>query len=186
MSHWPPDSFILPPRCGGFFFDKKKDGSLRPCIDYQALNDITVKSKYPLPLIDVAFGPLHKAPFFSKLDLQNTYHLVRICEGDEWKTAFNTPLGHYEYLDMSFGVTNAPVVFQALLNDVLRDMLDRFLFVCMDDIQIFSETREEHVHHVRLVFRQVVGESRKVRVPLLISHLPWVLCTVGTALASPC
>jgi len=112
----------------GFFFVGKKDGSLRPCIDYRGLNSITVKNKYPLPLISSAFAPLHGAAFFSKLDLRNAYHLVRIREGDEWKTAFNTPLGHFEYLVMPFGLSNAPAVFQALVNDVLRDMLNRFIF----------------------------------------------------------
>ena len=95
----------------GFFFISKKDKSLRPCIDYRGLNDITVKNKYPLPLISSAFVPLHGASVFSKLDLRNAYHLVRIREGDEWKTAFNSPLGHYEYLVMPFGLTNAPAVF---------------------------------------------------------------------------
>ena len=74
---------------------------------------------------------------FSKLDLRNAYHLVRICEGDEWKTAFNTPTGHYEYLVMLFGLTNAPNIFQTLINDLLRDMLNKFVFVYLDDILIF-------------------------------------------------
>ena len=90
----------------GFFFVGKKDGSLRPCIDYRGLNTITVKNRYPLPLISSAFVPLHGAVVFSKLDLRNAYHLVRIREGDEWKTAFNTPLGHFEYLVMPYGLTN--------------------------------------------------------------------------------
>ena len=80
----------------GFFFVGKKDGSLRPCIDYRGLNSITVKNRYPIPLISSAFTTLQKAHFFTKLDLRNAYHLVRIREGDEWKTAFNTPRGHYE------------------------------------------------------------------------------------------
>ena len=111
---------------GGVFFVDKKDKTLRPCIDFRGLNDITVKNKYPLPLIDSAFGFLHQATIFSKLDLRNAYHLVRI---KEWKTAFKKPLGHFEYLVMPFGLTNAPAVFQALINDVLRDMLNRFVFV---------------------------------------------------------
>jgi len=81
---------------------KKKDGSLRPCIDYSPLNDITVKNRYPLPLIDSAFDLLQDAKVFTKLDLRNAYHLVRITEGDEWKMGFNTPTGHYEYLVMPF------------------------------------------------------------------------------------
>lgn len=108
---WPSSS----PVAAGFFFVGKKDGSLRPCIDYLGLNDITVKNKYPLPLINSAFGSLQEATVFTKLDLRNAYHLVRIREGDEWKTAFNTPLGHFEYLVMPFGLTNAPAVFQTLV-----------------------------------------------------------------------
>ena len=100
----------------GFFFVSKKDRSLRPCIDYHGLNNITVKNKYPLPLISSAFVPLHRAVVFSKLDLHNAYHLVRVREGDDWKTAFNTPLGHFEYFVMPFGLTNAPAVFQSLVN----------------------------------------------------------------------
>ena len=107
---------------------------MRPCVDYRGINDITVKNKYPLPLLDSAFAPLHQATVFTKLDLRNAYHLVRVREGDEWKTAFNTPLGHFEYLVMPFGLTNAPAVFQALINDVLRDMLHRFVVVYLDDI----------------------------------------------------
>lgn len=88
------------PVAAGFFFVSKKDKTLRPCIDYRGLNAITIKNKYPLPLINSAFEPPHGATIFSKLDLRNAYHLVRIREGDEWETAFNTPLGHFEYLVM--------------------------------------------------------------------------------------
>ena len=144
------------PMGAGFFFVAKKDNSLRPCIDYRGLNDITIKNKYPLPLIDSAFGPLHEATIFSKLDLRNAYHLVRVKEGDEWKTGFNTPLGHFECLVMPFGLTNAPAVFQALINDVLRDMLNRFVFVYLDDIFIFSRNIQEHVQHVSLVLKRLL------------------------------
>ena len=121
----------------GFFFVGKKDGSLRPCIDYCGLNDITVKNRYPLPLMSTAFELLQGAQVYTKLDLRNAYHLVRIREGDKWKTAFNTPTGHYEYRVVPFGLTNAPAVFQALINDVLRDFLNIFVFVYLDDILIF-------------------------------------------------
>ncbi len=125
------------PAGAGFFFVEKKDGSLRPCIDYRGLNSITVKNTYPLPLMSSAFESLQGASFFTKLDLRNAYYLVRIREGDEWKTAFNTPRGHFEYLVMPFGLSNAPAVFQALVNDVLRDMVDQFIYVYLDDILIF-------------------------------------------------
>ncbi|KAL3992222.1 crystallin, alpha A [Sarotherodon galilaeus] len=147
----------------GFFFVGKKDGSLRPCIDYRPLNDITIKNKYPLPLISSAFEPLHGATVFSKLDLRNAYHRVRIREGDEWKTAFNTHLGHFEYLVMPFGLTNAPAVFQNLVNDVLRDFLDRFVFVYLDDILIFSKNLEEHRVHVRAVLQRLLENKLFVK-----------------------
>ncbi len=127
---------------------KKKDGSLRPCIDYQGLNDTTVKNRYPLPLMSSAFKILQGAKVFTKPDLRNAYHLVRIKEGDEWKTAFNTPIGHFEYRVLLFGLVNAPAVFQALVNDVLRDMLNIFVFVYLDDILIFSPSLQVHVQHV--------------------------------------
>ena len=144
----------------GFFFVSKKDHSLRPCIDYRGLI-IMLKNKYPLPLISSAFVPLHGAVVFSKLDLRNAYHLVRIREGDEWKTAFNTPLGHFEYLVMPFGLTKAPVVFQSLVNDVLRDMLNRSVFVYLDDILIFSKSVEEHRIHVRQVLQRLLENRLK-------------------------
>ncbi len=94
------------PARAGFFFVKKKDSSLRPCIDYRGLNDITVKNRYPLPLMSSAFEILQGAKIFTKLDLRNAYHQVRIKEGDEWKTAFNTPVGHFEYRVLPFGLVN--------------------------------------------------------------------------------
>ena len=144
------------PAGAGFFFVGKKDGSIRPCIDYRGLNAITVKNRYPIPLIISAFATLQKVRFFTKLDLRNAYHLVRIREGDEWKTAFNTPRGHYEHLVMPFGLTNAPTVFQALVNDVLRDVINHNVFVYLDDILVFSETLEEHVAYVRLVLQRLL------------------------------
>lgn len=140
----------------GFFFVEKKDKTLRPCIDFRGLNAITVKNSYPLPLLNSAFTPLQGATIFTKLDLRSAYHLVRIREGDEWKTPFNTPLGHFEYLVMPFGLTNAPAVFQNLINDVLRDMFNRFIFVYLDDILIYSRSLEEHVKHVRQVLERLL------------------------------
>lgn len=139
----------------GFFFIGKKDGSLRSCIDFRGLNEITVKNTYPLPLINAAFNPLHDASVFTKLDLRNAYHLIRIREGDEWKKAFNTPLGHFEYLVMPFGLSNAPAVFQNLINDVLRDMINRFVFVYLDDILVYSKDLQEHRQHVRQVLERL-------------------------------
>uniref|UniRef100_A0A3Q3FKI6 Gypsy retrotransposon integrase-like protein 1 n=1 Tax=Kryptolebias marmoratus TaxID=37003 RepID=A0A3Q3FKI6_KRYMA len=139
----------------GFFFVEKKDKSLRPCIDYRGLNQITIKNKYPLPLIDSVHQQLHAAKIFTKLDLRNAYHLVRIREGDEWKTAFKTPLGHFEYLVMPFGLTNAPAVFQSLINDELRDFLNISVFVYLDDILIYSQDPAQHRAQVRAVLQRL-------------------------------
>ena len=158
----------------GFFFVSKKDKSLRPCIDYRGLNDITIKNKYSLPLIDSAFVPLRGATVFTKLDLRNAYHLVRIREGDEWKTGFTTPLGHFEYLVMPFGLTNAPAVFQALVNDVLRDMLHQFVFVYIDDILIFSRSLAEHKLHVRQVLQRLLENRLFVKAEKCEFHAPSV------------
>ncbi|KAJ8333796.1 hypothetical protein SKAU_G00411150 [Synaphobranchus kaupii] len=155
----------------GFFFVGKKDGSLRPCIDYRGLNSITIRNKYPLPLINTAFEPLSQAVIFTKLDLRNAYHLVRIREGDEWKTAFNTPLGHYEYLVVPFGLTNAPAVFQGMVNDVLRDLLGKTVFVYIDDILIFSKSPQEHILHVREVLQRLLENQLFVKAEKCAFHV---------------
>ncbi len=151
--------FIRPstsPAGAGVFFVGKKDGGLRQCIYYRGLNKITVRNRYPLPLMSSAFELFQGASIFTKLDLRNAYHLVHIRQGDEWKAAFNTP----EYQVMPRGLTNSPAVFQALINDVLRDMLNQFVFVYLDDILIFSGSLQEHTKHVQKVLR-----------PLLDNHL---------------
>ncbi len=151
--------FIRPstsPASAGFFFVKKKDGGLRPCIDYRGLNDITIKFRYPLPLVPAALEQLRQAKYYTKLDLRNAYNLIRIREGDEWKTAFSTTSGHYEYLVMPFGLANSPSVFQSFMNDVFRDMLDRWVIVYIDDILIYSNTLEEHISHVRSVLKRLL------------------------------
>ena len=133
----------------------KKNGSLRPCIDYRQLNTITVKNKYPIPLLSSTFEPLTHATIFTKLDLRNAYHLVRIHEGHEWKTGFNTHLGHFEYIVIPFSLTNAPAVFQTLVNDVLRDFINVFVVIYLD-ILIFSRTPKEHTTYVRLVLQRLL------------------------------
>ncbi|CAJ0919817.1 unnamed protein product [Ranitomeya imitator] len=133
------------PLGAGFFFVAKKDGSLRPCIDYRLLNKITVKFQYPLPLLSDLFARIKGASWFTKIDLRGVYNLVRIKQGDEWKTAFNTPEGHFEYLAMPFGLSNAPSVFQSFMHDIFREYLDRFMIVYLDDILVFSDDWESHV-----------------------------------------
>ncbi len=124
------------PAASSFFFVAKKDGGLRPCIDYRALNKITVKFRYPLPLIPAALEHLRGAIIFTKLDLRSAYNLIRIREGAEWKTAFVMPTGHYECLVMPYGLINAPSVFQDFMHEVLREFLHRFILVYIDDILI--------------------------------------------------
>ena len=168
-----PARFIHPsssPAGAGFFFVGKKDGSLRPYIDNWGLNNIPIKNRYPIPLISSAFTALQKAQYFTKLYLWNAYHLIRIREGDEWKTAFNTPRGHYEYRVMPLGLTNAPAVFQALINDVLRDVINRHVFIYLDDILIFSETIDQHICYV--AGEPPLRQSREVRVPPVHHPVP--------------
>ena len=132
-------------------FVGKKDGSLRMCIDYRALNKITVKNKYPLPRIDQLLDSLSGAKVFTSLDLQSGYHQIRITPEDVAKTAFRTPFGHYQFKVLSFGLTNAPATFQAAMNNMLRPHLNKFVVVYIDDILIFSKTIEEHQEHVKQV-----------------------------------
>ncbi|KAL0152021.1 hypothetical protein M9458_052666 [Cirrhinus mrigala] len=151
--------FIRPstsPASAGFFFVKKKDGGLRPCIDYRALNELTIKYRYPLPLVPPALEQLRTAGIYTKLDLRSAYNLIRIREGDEWKTAFSTTSGHYEYLVMPFGLANSPSYFQAFVNEVFRDMLNRWVIVYIDDILIFSNSYAEHIQHVRSVLQRLI------------------------------
>ncbi len=126
----------------GFFFVEKKDGGLRPCIDYRGLNNVTVKFRYPLPLVPSALEQLREATIYTKLDLRSAYNLIRIKEGDEWKTAFLTTRGHYEYQVMPYGLANSPAVFQSFINDIFRDLLNQYVVAYIDDILIYSKSEE--------------------------------------------
>ena len=139
-------------------FVKKSDGSLRLCNDYRKLNEITVKNRYPLPLIQETLMRLQKAKWYTKLDLRGAYNLLRIAEGEEWKTAFRTRYGHFEYTVMPFGLTNAPASFQHFINDTLREFLDDFVNAYIDDILIYSESYEENIRHTRKVL-QVLSDA---------------------------
>jgi len=133
------------------FFVKKSDGSLRMVCDWRQLNRITIKNKACLPNIDDLFDTVQGSSFFSKLDLRSGYNQIRIKEDDVEKTAINTPLGHFQFRVMGFGLTNAPATFQSLMNNVLQPYLRKFVVVFLDDILIFSKSWEEHLQHIRTV-----------------------------------
>jgi len=134
-------------------FVKKKDGSLWLCIDFRGLNKITKKDRYPLPLISDLLDSPSCAKIYSKINLRHAYHLVRIAPGNEWKTAFRTCYGSYEWLVMPFSLTNAPAAFQRFVNTVFADMLDVCVVVYLDNILIYSKDMESHQQHVQEVLR---------------------------------
>ncbi|KAD2805327.1 hypothetical protein E3N88_38704 [Mikania micrantha] len=140
-------------------FVKKKDGSMRMCIDYRELNKLTVKNKYPLPRIDDLFDQLQGASWFSKIDLRSGYHQLKVREEDIPKTAFRTRYGHYEFLVMSFGLTNAPAAFMDLMNRVCQPMLDRSVIVFIDDILIYSKSEGDHACHLKEVLETLCKEK---------------------------
>jgi len=132
---------------------KKKDGSMRLCVDYRQLNKVTIKNRYPLPRIDDLMDQLVGAEVFSKIDLRSGYHQIRVKAEDISKTAFRTRYGHYEYFVMPFGISNAPGVLMEYMNRIFHPFLDRFVVVFIDDILVYSKSEEEHAEHLRIVLR---------------------------------
>ena len=132
-------------------FVKKKDGTLRLCVYYRQLNKMTVKNRYPLPMIDDLFNHLKGVSVFLKIDLRSGYHQLRIKDANVHKTTFRTRYGHYEFLVMSFGLTNAPATFKDLMNRVFRLYVDLFVVVFIDDIFMYSKDQEDHDTHIRVV-----------------------------------
>ncbi|GJS28466.1 putative reverse transcriptase domain-containing protein [Tanacetum coccineum] len=140
-------------------FVKKKDGSFRMCIDYRELNKLTVKNRYPFPMIDDLFDQLQGSSVFSKIDLRYGYHQLRVREEDIPKTAFRTRYGHYEFQVMLFGLTNAPAVFMDLMNRVCKPYLDKFMIVFIDDILIYLISKEKHEEHLKLILELLKKEE---------------------------
>ena len=131
------------------FLFPKKDGSIRMCVDYRALNKATVRNRYPLPRIEELLDRLGDAKFFTKIDLRSGYHQIRVHPEDVPKTAFRTRYGHFEFLVLPFGLTNAPATFMHLMHSIFREHLDTFVIIFLDDILVYSRSLEEHKMHVR-------------------------------------
>ena len=156
------NGFIRPsksPAAAPVMFVKRPDGKLRLVVDYRALNSVTVKNRFPLPLIPEMLDRLHRAKVFTKLDLRNAFHQVRVKEGDEYKTAFRCREGHYEFCVAPMGACNTPACFQYFMNDILKAYLDLSCVGILDDVIVFSETEAEHVGHVRQIL-EVLRQHR--------------------------
>ncbi len=155
------NSFIIlskSPAGAPIFFNKKSDGSLRLCMDYQGLNNLTIKNQYPLPLVEESWDRLGRAQHFTQLNLTNAYYQIRIKEGDEWKTVFKTYYSHLEYQMIPFRLTNTPVTFQGYINKILTKKLDVFIMMYFNDILIYIKSEDKK--HIQ-AFRWVQDQLRK-------------------------
>lgn len=170
-------------------FVGKKDGGMRPCVNYQKLNDITVKNRYPIPNADDLCNVLTGATVYSKIDLKDAFNQIRIKEGDEYKTAFKTRYGLYKYLVMPFGLCNAPSTFQRMINTVLGEFLDQCCVAYLDDILVYSKTQEEHLKHLELVLEKLSQANLHVKLKKCeffqpeVEFLGYIVKTGGFAMA---
>jgi len=144
---------------------QKKDGSWRFCVDYRRLNELTIKNRFPMPLMEEILEELAGSKYFTKLDMCSGYHQVRMKPEDEHKTAFKTHQGHYQFRVMPFGLTNAPATFQCLMNEVLAPFLRKSVMVFLDDILIYSPSLDTHITHIR----QVLDKLREHQLYLKVS-----------------
>jgi len=136
---------------------KKKDSIWTYYVDYRALNKLTIKDKYPIPMIEELLEEFVGVTTFSKIDLKSRYHQIRMTVGEEFKTAFETHSCHYEFLIMPFGLTNAPTTFQSLMNEVFRDHLKKFILVFFNDILVYSRSLSDHFKHLEIVLEILRG-----------------------------
>lgn len=177
------------PSAAAVFFVGKKDLSKRLCVDYRGLNELMVRNSFPMPLIHELLDRVRRAKIFTKNDLRGAYNLVRIKPGDEWKTAFRCQYGHYEYLVMPFGLANAPGVFQGMMVDIFRDILDVYVVVYLDDLLIFSENEDSHVQHVREVLQRLRKHKLYAKASKCVFHaksvefLGFVVSSSGISMA---
>jgi len=159
---------------------QKKDGSWHFCVDYRKLNALTVKNRFPLPIIEEILDELVGTRYFTKLDMTAGYHQIRMCAEDEYKTAFKTHHGHYHFKVMPFGLTNAPATFQCVMNEVLQPFLRKFVLVFLDDILIYSKTLDDHVTHLRAVLEKLQSHQfylKRSKCSFAQSHIDY-LCHI--------